>query len=154
MKEIKKFFTETLSSVWYMGFAVVFGLIAMFMMFAPNFYFSGKVYSGVETFFPNIFNGAWPAFLGYMLVTLGFVATGLMALPIVKPSAKVEKVVLIGSIICELVGLFLVAFIMNEYLGFNNFASSTAYLKGGVISFIVFDSLTICSTLMAAVLDW
>ena len=163
MKEIKKFFTETLSSVWYMGFAFLFGLIAMLMMFAPAFYntcVGFRPYAATEVFFDaagGLVKGAWPAFLGYMLVTLGFVATGIIALPIIRPSAKLEKVILIGSVICEFAGLILVSLILVEYNGFNNVASEIAaksYLKGGTISFIVFDILTMCSTAMAALLDW
>lgn len=164
MKGIKKFFFETMSSVVYMWIAVGCLFIAWLMMFAPAGYQTinpliGQVVPATSIFFTNssgTIQGAVPAFVGYMFVIVAMLALAVLALPFVQPSAKVEKIVLISSLVLEFVGLLMVSMILIEYCGLNGRIEflKTCYLKGGTISFIVFDILAIGCTTMATVLDW
>lgn len=113
---------EKLSSVFYMWVAFALGVIAVLFLFTPVLLDEYDCYVNATSIFWNdgIHNGAWPAFIGYMLILVGAIASAIIALPIVQPSAKVEKIVLISSIGCMVVGLIAVGLLQVEYSALND----------------------------------
>mgnify|MGYP003292534946 CR=1 FL=1 len=118
---------EKLSSVFYMWVAFACGVLAVLFMFAPVMTNEYTTYVNATQLFwndsidytPSVY-GAWPSFVGYMLILVGAIASGVVALPIIQPSAKVEKIVLISSIACMVVGLVAVGLLQVIYSGFNS----------------------------------
>lgn len=98
-------------SVVFMWFSFGLIVLATLMMFVPTFVAEGQTYNAVSGYFNSAsgsYQGAWPSFLGYMLVLLGGLMTGILALPMVRPSYTVEKLVLILASILEVVGVVLI----------------------------------------------
>ena len=147
---------KKLSSVFYMWFGFGFGILATLMMFTPIVSVSrGQILSASDMFWGmGVYGGAWPAFIGYMLILLGSLGLALMALPFIQPSAKIEKIVLILIAISLLVGIFLIAFIYNEYSAMNGrYKGFDNFMPGYYLS-IIFASIAIIATCIALKLDW
>ncbi|MFA7032082.1 MAG: hypothetical protein WC201_00750 [Bacilli bacterium] len=154
---------KKLSSIFYMWFgfgAAIASVLAMFLPFirvdnadkpATFFFFNGV---GGLTY------GAWPSFVGFMLILVAGLALGIMALPIVQPSAKMEKIVLISAFVSLVVGFFLVAFmgVMYTWLNTSVIAHPTSpiityYLAGFYITLIC-AGLAAVANFIALKLDW
>ena len=112
-----------LSSVFYLWFAFGLGLLAVLMMFVPTLTNEfGDITSAKALFFPSYGpKGVWPTFVGFMLILAAALASGIIALPFVQPSAKVEKIVLISSIAALVIGAISIGLISVFYGAFNNF---------------------------------
>ena len=113
---------KKLSSVWFMWFAFGFGVISVLLMFTPHLHASAGRYSGAQVFFNTVtmYKGAWPSFVGYMLILVGALALGILALPFVQPSVQQEKIVLISSISALVIGSLLVMLISVWFSIVNN----------------------------------
>ena len=148
---------KKLSSVFYMWFGLGLGVLAVLMMFVPfASYDSGTTIAARHLFWGvGQSGGAWPAFVGYMLILLGALMTGLLALPFIQPTIKAEKIVLISSIALILVGVILVGLITVEYslLG-GTFYSNLDYFLAGFYLTIFFSLGAIAMNVIALVLDW
>ena len=113
-----------LNSVWFMGFSVVLGLLATLMMVVPLFKAGGTVYNCNNAFFDSGsgllgYKGAWPSFIGFMLIVVTTIAVFIISLPVVNISFKTEKIVLIGGSVLEVIGLILIMLITVFWNGFN-----------------------------------
>lgn len=118
---------DSLSSVVFMWIGVGLAIIATLMMFVPGIQggsiassaaiFWGPVTAGVYSQAVNV--GAWPAFVGYMLILLGGLILAVLALPFVQPSAKAEKITCIVSGICLLAGAVLVFLTTTIFVSLN-----------------------------------
>lgn len=109
-----------LNSVWFMAFSVVLGLLSLLMMFVPLFNARGTVYNATTGFFNSGFTaGAWPAFVGFMLILVTTIAVFVISLPNVQISFKTEKLVLLGGAFLNVIGLVLIMLITVEFNGFN-----------------------------------
>lgn len=150
---------EKLSSVFYMWVAFALGAIAVLFMLTPVLVDENANYVSATSVFWNngLHNGAWPAFIGYMLILVGSLASAIIALPIIQPSAKVEKIVLISSIAAMVIGLVAVGLLQIEYSGFNKGVDFSLdklhYLWGWYVS--MFAGLAaIAMDVVALKLDW
>ena len=147
---------KRLSSVRFMAFSVVLGLLSLLMMFVPLFKAGGTVYNATTGFFDSGSgiagtNGAWPAFVGFMLILVSTAAVFIISLPI-KISFGVEKLVLIGGSILDLIGLVLIMLITVEWCGINNWImspSNGAWLYPGSYLASFFALLAVCCNVQA-----
>ena len=148
---------KKLSSVFYMWLGLGLGIIAVLMMFIPfACYDGGTVVAARHLFWgEGTEGGAWPAFVGYMFILVGALAMGVMALPMIQPTIKTEKIVLITSGALILVGLILASLITVEYplLG-GTFYGHLDYLHIGFYLTLVFSLGAIAMDVIALVLDW
>jgi len=120
---------KKLNSVWFMWFAFAAGVIAVLMMFAPCVDVGKGYICGANSIFFNSgtapgSRGAWPAFIGYMLILAGTLAAGVIALPVVKISFKAERCILYTAAVAEVVGIVLAALIGVWYGLLNGRVSS------------------------------
>ena len=100
-----------LDSVVFMWISFGLTLLAVLMMFVPAFIAEGQTYNAISGFFNSesgTYKGAWPAFIGYMLILAGGLATGVLALPTIQPSYGAEKLTLLIASVLEAIGIFLV----------------------------------------------
>lgn len=100
-----------LSSVVFMWIGFASAIIATLMMFVPLYSIGGQIHTVIVNggFFGNVSeNGAWPTFIGFMLILIGGLLTGFLALPSIQPTYSFEKLLLIISSILEIVGIVLV----------------------------------------------
>ena len=96
-------------SVIMMWISFALAIIAVLMMFVPVYKIEGQVYNAINGFFGSTTeNGSWPTFVGYMLILVGALLVGFLALPFFEPSYGAEKLLLIVASILELVGIALV----------------------------------------------
>ncbi len=148
---------KNLSSVFYMWVGLGLGILSVFMMFVPFAVYDGGTVIAARHMFWGLgeSGGAWPAFVGYMLILVGALMMGVMALPFIQPTIKAEKIVLIFSIGAILVGLILVGLISVEYplLG-GTFYNHLDYFHAGFYLTIVFGLGAIAMDVIALVLDW
>lgn len=148
---------KKLSSVFYMIIGLVLGLLAVLMELVPfASYDSGTVVAARHLFWGiGTEGGAWPAFVGYMLILLGSLMMGFMALPFIQPSIKTEKIVLISAAALILVGLILACLITVEYpsLGGTYYGIFDYFLAGFYLT-IVFSLGAIAMDIIALRLDW
>ena len=148
---------KNLSSVFYMWVGLGLGVLSVLMMFIPFASFDGGTIIAARHMFWGIgqSGGAWPAFVGYMLILVGALMMGVMALPFIQPTIKAEKIVLISSAIAILVGMILVGLITVEYslLG-GTFYSHLDYFHVGFYLTMVFGLGAIAMDVIALVLDW
>lgn len=149
-----------LSSVFYMWVAFAFGVIAVLAMFLPTMTKDGGDICRATSFFWNFADekGAWPAFAGYMLILVGAIASAVIALPFVQPSVKVEKIVLISSIVAIAVGTIAVGLLQVEYSLFNGNRvgfelSNLTYLVGWYFT-VVSGVIAVAADVIALKLDW
>ncbi len=106
------------SSVTLMIVSCVFLFLAVIMMFFPNIICHSlprDVYAAFRIFFNNQaqagFKGAWPVFVGYMLLLACAILTLFMALPFWQYDYKTERILFITLTVCELVGAALIGLI-------------------------------------------
>ena len=145
-----------LSSVFYMWVGFALGIIAVFMMFVPMaVYDGGFIISAKTMFFGDGYNGgAWLSFVGYMLILAASIGVAVLALPVVSPSSKVEKIVLISAIGLVLIGMVLVALIQAFYKMNNGAYQNFEYFHSGFYLTIFFSLAAIAMDVVALVLDW
>ena len=144
---------DKLDSVVYMW--ISFGLIflATLMMFVPTFVAQSQPYNIVTSF-----EFAWPSFIGYMLILVGGLATGVLALPTVQPSYGGEKLVLLISSVLEVIGVTLVmlAVVWWCLLNYGNadyVTHSGYYLHAGSYITASLSALAIACNVRALILD-
>jgi len=151
---------KKVSSVFFMWMGFALAIVATLAMFIPFQEIYAASRSAADLFFGNtaIPNGAWPAFVGYMLLLLGGIALAIMALPVLQPSAKTEKIVLISSIAAIVVGVILISLTpvwlveFNRLIAWNN-GSIGWFLPGWYITVILGLGAAVMAV-MAAKLDW
>ena len=133
------------------------GVLSVLMMFVPFAVYDGGTIIAARHMFWSLgeSGGAWPAFVGYMLILLGALMMGVMAMPFIQPTIKAEKIVLISSIAAILIGAVLVGLITVEYplLG-GTFYSNLDYFHVGFYLTMVFAIGAIVMDVIALVLDW
>lgn len=153
-------FKKVITSETMMLIGFLFAVLAISMMFVPAI--DGKIInSSVDIFFDrpgaDIRVGVWPVFVGYMLITLGGIILLIMALPFVKPTLKLEKAILIITIILLTAGAVLCFITYNLVIIMNNFSSGLQnvysplagpYLAG------IFSLISAGCTVWALKLDW
>ena len=148
---------KNLSSVFYMWVGLGLGVLSVLMMFVPFAVYDGGTIIAARHMFWSLgeSGGAWPAFVGYMLILLGALMMGVMAMPFIQPTIKAEKIVLISSIAAILIGAVLVGLITVEYplLG-GTFYSNLDYFHAGFYLTMVFAIGAIVMDVIALVLDW
>ena len=137
-----------------MSFAL--GVLAVFMMFVPMaVYDGGFIISAKTMFFGDGYNGgAWLSFVGYMLILAASIGVGVLALPVIEPSAKVEKIVLISASALVLVGAILVALIQNFYSANNGVYQNFEHFHVGYYLTLIFSAGAIGMNTVALALDW
>ena len=148
---------KKLSSVFYMGVGVAISLLAVLTMHLPFLQVDGSIVSASSIFWSSgagTIKGAWPAFVGFMLILASAIALLILALPYVQPSAKVEKIVLISVLTFQIVGAILVLFVGVIYSSMNPIEVSTVSLCPGWFIFLVLMLLDLGCSVMALVLDW
>ena len=146
---------KKLSSVFYMWVGLASGLIAVLMMFVPVACYSGTTLSASQMFWGNGYNGgAWPAFVGYMLILVGAIMMGVIALPFMEPSIRAEKIVLISAGALILIGTILVGLITVEYAANNGIYQYLDYLAAGFYLSLFFSLVSLACDVVALVLDW
>ena len=146
---------KKLSSVFYMWIGLALGILAVLMMFVPIASYSGTTLAATHMFWgEGQSGGAWPAFVGYMFILVGAIMTGVMALPIIQPTVKAEKIVLITSGALILVGVILVSLITVEYSANNGYYDYFDYFLPGYYLTLVFGLGAAGMDVVALVLDW
>ena len=110
-----------LSSTFYKWFAFGLGIVSVLAMFLPFMTNEDLAVKDAPSFFWDIgtIKGAWPSFVGFMLILAGSIAIGVLATPFFNFKEKVEKIVLISSLAAMFVGVILVIFLQGMYSGFN-----------------------------------
>lgn len=148
---------KNLSSVFYMWVGLGLGVLSVLMMFVPFAVYDGGTVIAARHMFWTVgeSGGAWPAFVGYMLILLGALMMGVMAMPFIQPTIGAEKIVLISSSALILIGAVLVGLISVEYplLG-GTFYSHLDYFHAGFYLTMVFACGAIAMDVVALVLDW
>ena len=146
-----------LSSVFYMWIGLACGIIATLMMFVPFANYDGGTIVAASHLFWGMgqSGGAWLSFVGYMFILVGSIAMGVMALPVIQPSIKAEKIVLISCGIVILVGTILVGLTTVEYaaLGGTLYDHLEYFMPGFYLS-LFFAIAAITMDVIALVLDW
>ena len=148
---------KNLSSVFYMLIGFGFAVLAVLMMFVPIASLSGGfIYSAEKMFWgAGVYGGAWPAFVGYMLILVGGLGMAVLALPFIQPTIKAEKIVLISCGALILIGAVLVALIYVEYKAFNGYQSNHLdYFAAGYYLTLAFSAIAVGADITALVLDW
>lgn len=148
---------KKLSSVFYMWIGFAAGILAVLMMFLPCLAFnSGNTIVSAKDLFwgEGTAGGAWPAFVGYMLILFGSLITGILALPFIQPTVKAEKIVLISSAICLLAGAVLVGLIKVEYFANNGYYRYFSYYAAGYFITLSLAAITFICDIIALMLDW
>ena len=148
---------KKLSSVFYMYFGAVTGLIAVLLMNAPFLTADGTTKRATNLFWnsgANSIHGFWPAFMGFMFILVAAIALIVLGLPVIQPSAKIEKIVLISIIGALVVGTILIAIAPGVYASLNPIEISSTTLQPGYFIFLVFALLTIAASVVALVKDW
>ncbi|MCQ2814945.1 MAG: hypothetical protein MJ227_01455 [Bacilli bacterium] len=169
MKKIKD-----LPSTVFMIIGFVLAALSVLMMFAPALKIGGNNLNAVQLFWNeplegvrnrmlddinnlNVQNGAILSFVGYMLIVLGAVIMGVMALPFVQPSARGEKIVLGLAGLSLLAGMIMVFTIGNQFYSVNpdlaRFGISVT-LEGGTVVAGIFAILAFGCDAFAMYLDW
>lgn len=151
---------KKLSSVFYMWFAFGLGIISVLVMFAP---FMTNEYGDVTSangFFWNDgpTNGAWPVFVGFMLILVSAIASGVIALPFIQISEKLEKIILISSISAFVVGAIMIGLLPVMYSSLNGakvgFELSDFTLLGGWYVSLITAVAAAVFNVIALKLDW
>ena len=148
---------KNLSSVFYMWVGLGLGVLSVLMMFVPFAVYDGGTVIAARHMFWGLgeSGGAWPAFVGYMLILAGAIMMGVMALPFIQPTITAEKIVLISSGALILIGAILVGLISVEYpLMGGTFYSHLDYFHAGFYLTMVFAAGAIAMDVVALVLDW
>jgi len=101
---------KKLSSAFFMWFGFGLAIAAVLAMFLPcievtNVEMACARFWDVTGSMQN--KGAWPSFIGYMLILVGGLTMGVIAFPSLEIEAKTEKIVLISAGAAILVGTIL-----------------------------------------------
>lgn len=151
---------DKLDSVVYMWISFGLIVVAVLMMFVPLYTAEGVVFSATHNggFFGNaLHEGAWPSFIGYMLILVGGLITGVLALPFVEPSYEGEKLVLVVASILEFIGAALVMTCVVWYCLLNGqpelITHSGYYIQAGSYITMSFSVLAIACNVRAIILD-
>ena len=102
---------DRFDSVVFMWISFALVVIAVLMMFVPLYSAEGQIFSATHNggFFGNaLHQGAWPSFIGYMLILVGGIMTAVLGLPMSQPSYEGEKLTLIIASALEFLGIALV----------------------------------------------
>lgn len=120
---------KKLSSTFYMWFGFGVAMAAVLAMFLPCLK-TIDVEQACSLFWnkPYQYNGAWPSFVGYMLILLGGIAMGVIAFPTLEISAETEKIVLISAGVAILLGTIL-ALLEGPFLAMMNPNSGTRFVN-------------------------
>ena len=148
---------KKLSSVFYMWIGLALGVIAVLMMFIPFAVYDGGTVIAARHMFWGLGTegGAWPAFVGYMLILVGAIAMGVMALPFIQPTIKAEKIVLISSGSLILLGTILACLVTVLYpLMGGTYYANFNYFHAGFYLTLVFGLGAVAMDVIALVLDW
>ena len=148
---------KKLSSVFYMWIGLGLGVLSVLMMFVPFACFDGGTIIAARHMFWSVGTevGAWPGFVGYMLILVGALMTGFMALPFIQPTIKMEKIVLISSAALVLIGTVLACLVTVEYSAMGgSFYGVFNYFHVGFYLTIIFSLGNIAMDVIALVLDW
>ena len=147
---------KKLSSVFYMWVGLGLGVLAVLMMFIPFASYDGGFTLSASGMFWGMgsYGGAWPSFVGYMLILVGALSMGVMALPFIQPTIKAEKIVLISSAAAILVGVILVGLTSVWYSAFNGAYDHLDYFLPGFYLTLFFSLGAIAMDAMALWLDW
>ena len=146
---------KKLSSVFYMWVGLGFGLLAVLMMFVPFVKMSGDILAAKSLFFGNeVYGGAWPSFVGFMFILVGALMMGIMALPMIQPSAQTEKIVLISAGALLLVGGVLVGLIQVLYEANGGYQPYLDNYCAGFFLALSFTAVAIAMDVIALILDW
>ena len=148
---------KKLSSVFYMWIGLGLGVLAVLMMFVPFASYDGGTTIAARHLFWSVGleGGAWPAFVGYMLILAGAIAMGVVALPFNQLSTTAEKIILISSGAAIFVGATLACLVTVEYpaLGGSYYGNFDYFLPGFYLT--LFLSLgAIAMDVIALILDW
>ena len=132
-------------------------ILAVFMMFVPFANYDGGTIVAARHLFWGMgqSGGAWLSFVGYMFILVGSIMMGVMALPVIQPSIKTEKIVLISSGAIILVGALLVGLTTVEYsaLGGTLYDHLEYFMPGFYLS-LFFALVAAGMDVIALVLDW
>lgn len=148
---------KKLSSVFYMWIGLGLSVLAVLMMFVPFASFDGGTTVAARHLFwsEGTEGGAWPAFIGYMLILAGGIALGIIALPFIQISTKVEKAVLFTSGAFILVGAVLSCLITVEYSAMGGtFYGNFDYFLPGFYLTLFFSLGALAMDAIALILDW
>lgn len=113
---------QQISSVAIMWISFALTIISVLVMFVPLMQCQGTVYAAAcnNAFFGNsIIKGAWPSFIGYMLVLVSSIMVMILALPFFQPSFQAEKCILITATVLDVVGSALIWMIVLFWCAFN-----------------------------------
>lgn len=140
-------------SVFYMWSSFGLAVAATLMMFVPTLVIESQPYNIVSAF-----ENVWPSFIGYMLILLGGIITGVIALPFIQISFKLEKIVLIisTSLYClgmALVMLCVVWYCLSVYGNADYIYHAGYYVQAGGYITAVLTVLAMCSNVRALLLD-
>jgi hypothetical protein len=155
---------KKLSSVFYMWFGFGSAIVSVLAMFLPFLIVNNDIRQATYFFFDGPLGlslGAWPSFVGFMLILVAGLALGVMALPFLVPSAKLEKIVLISAVALLVVGIVLVSLtgVLYEYLNTAVIGNPTdvfifEYNQAGYYISLIGAALASASGVVALVLDW
>lgn len=99
---------KEINSVGLMWIGILCSALAILMMFVPSIsLINGKIYNSSQIFFDSVgkdINGAWPTFVGYMMIVVSLIPVVVIAVPSVNISINVEKIILIGASVVMVVG--------------------------------------------------
>ena len=148
---------KKLSSVFYMLIGLGLGVLAVLMMLIPFASYDGGTTIAARHLFWSVGTegGAWPAFVGYMLILAGAIAMGIVALPFVQLSTTTEKIILISSGAAMFVGMILACLVTVEYplLGGSFYGHFDYFLPGFYLT-LFFSLGAIAMDVIALILDW
>ena len=117
-------FKDNMSSVVFMWIGFGLAVVAVLMMFVPGIEYL-HISASKDIFF-NVaggdthanLHGAWPVFMGYMLLVLGGLILAVLGLPFInKDGGKAEKIALLSAGIALLAGTVLVFLTKVIYVG-------------------------------------
>ncbi len=150
---------ETLNSVVFMWISFAFAILAILMMFVPCLSINAVPHSAQEIFFQGPIGdeaGIWPSFIGYMLIAVGALFTGITGLPFFQPNKGKEMLFILGSAACFVAGIILVMLMKVEYCSLNDkMATINSYhLLAGPYLTLAFAAISTICNVFVAKLDW
>lgn len=145
-----------LSSVVFMWITFALGIVGILMMFVPCLYINAVPTAASSIFFPvGTRGGAWPSFIGYLLIGLGSLLTAFVALPFFQPSRGLEMKLLFTATGLIFVGAILVMLLKVFYAAANSWSTYPLYtLLAGPYITMGLSVFAIASNIYAIKLDW
>jgi len=152
---------DKLDSVVFMWISFGLVILAVLMMFVPLFVAQGQTYNVVSGCFNSAsgaYKGAWPTFVGFMLILVGGLMTGVLALPSIQPSYTGEKLVLVLASVLEVLGATLIMtsllwWCLLNYDNLDYVTHSGYYLQAGSYIAMIFSVLAVSCNVRALLLD-